>query len=93
MGAYERLGIKMDESKETVNEVLGISKEEAIEIIKTVSDAIEESNSVTEVMKKLLKKYDGIEAIFAVYSLGVQIGARRAITNVLMAAAREGAVW
>ena len=89
----EKLGIEMDESKETINEVMGISKKEAIEIMKAVDDAIERNDTVTKVMEDLLAEYDGAKAVLAIYSLGIRLGAKRAIERILIAAAKEAAVW
>ena len=92
MGAYEKLGMKMDESKKTVNEVMGISEKEAIDIIKEVDYVMAKNDLVTKMMKELLEEYDGAKAVFAVYSLGVKIGAKRAIMNIIMAATKEEAM-
>ena len=93
MGALEKLGIKMIHKKETINEVMGISKKEAIEIMKAVDDAIERNDTVTKVMEDLLAEYDGAKAVLAIYSLGIRLGAKRAIERILIAAAKEAAVW
>ena len=89
----EKLGIKMIHKKETINEVMGISKKEAIEIMKAVDDAIERNDTVTGAMRDLLAEYDGAKAVLAIYSLGIRLGAKRAIERILIAAAKEAAVW
>ena len=90
MGAYERLGLGFDQGKKTVYEVLGMSREEFVDVANSVLDTIEECETVTEAMEKLLKKYDGAKAVFAIYSLGVRNGAVKAIKRILAAATAEG---
>ena len=90
MSAYERLGLRFDQGKKTVYEVLGMSRDEFMDVVNSMFDAIEECETITEAMEKLLKKYDGAKAIFAIYSLGVRNGAVKAIKRILAAATAEG---
>ena len=83
MGAYEKLGIKMDESKKTVHGVLGISEEKKAEIIESVRKAVKENETITGAIKELLMKYDGAEAVLAVLGLGLWIGAKEMIRKTL----------
>ena len=90
MSAYEKLGLEMDQGKKTVYEVLGMSKEEFADVVNSVFDAIDECETVTEAMERLLKKYDGAKAVFAIYSLGVRNGAVKAVKRILASAVAEG---
>ena len=83
MNAFERLNIKMDESKKTVHGVLGVSEEKKAEIIESVRKAVEGNERITGAIKELLMKYDGAEAVLAVLGLGLWIGVEKMMGRTL----------
>ena len=79
MNALKRLNIEIDHGKEYLHEALGISEEKANEIFKAVDEAYERNNRYSMVVKDLLSKYDGAEAVLAIFNLGVKVGVRRTL--------------
>lgn len=91
MGALEKLGIKIDHDKEYLHEALGISDEKANEIFKAVDEAYERNNRYSTVIRDLLSKYDGAEAVLAIFNLGVKVGVRRTLEKLSAMLAMGGA--
>ena len=83
MGAYERLGLKVDHDREHFNEALGISDEKANEIFKAVDEAYGKNDRLSMVVRDLLSKYDGAEAVLAIFNLGVKVGVRKTLERLL----------
>ena len=79
MNALEKLGIKINHNREYFNEALGISDKKANEIFKAVDEVYDKNNRLSMVVRDLLSRYDGAEAIFAIFTLGVKIGTRKTI--------------
>ena len=79
MSVLEKLGIEISHDKEYLNEALGISNERAGEIFKVVKETYDRNDRLSMVVRDLLSRYDGAEAIFAIFILGVKIGTRKTI--------------
>ena len=79
MNALKRLNIEIDHDKEYLHEALGISEEKASEIFKAVDETYERNSKYSMVIRDLLSKYDGAEAVLAIFNLGVKVGARRVL--------------
>jgi len=79
MNALEKLGIEIDHDKEYLHQALGISEEKANEIFKAVDEAYERNSKYSMVIRDLLSKYDGAEAVLAIFNLGVKVGVRRTL--------------
>ena len=83
MNALKRLNIEIDHDKEYLHRALGISDERANEIFKAVDEAYERNDRYSIVVKELLSKYDGAEAVLAIFDLGVKAGVRGALERML----------
>jgi len=79
LGAYEKLGVKIGCGKEYLCEALGVSEKRMEEICDYVEEAFKKSETLSSVLKNILEKFDGAEAVLAIFSLGVKIGTRRTL--------------
>ena len=83
MSVLEKLGIEISHDKEYLNEALGISNEKAGEIFKAVEEAYDKNDRLSMVVRDLLSRYDGAEAVLAIFNLGVKVGVRKTLERLL----------